>query len=933
MFSLMLQKLLHKKWMVICLLIGYVLLIAVAVSHPMYRTSSFQRMLTDEFRAYEELNQVWPATFSVTYRKAGKTAPVSVENIEGFIGRCDENFGIPLKYSIRFYALNEVKITPVVERDESVGRAIKPSMMTGLEDHIELVSGRMPKEGVVDDNVIEVIVSQNAEKTQDLLLDEEFIAERFYDLNENQFKIRVVGIFKKIDEKDPFWQDSMKTLNKEAFVSEATFRSVFLGDADKQKQYGYAMYLYSVWDYEGIHPQDVRHINYASLEAYNDARYGKIVQSSRYQTVLDTYSAKAKKVEASLLILQVPALLLLCAFLYMISGQMLSMEQNEISLMKSRGAKRRQIIGLYTMQSLFLGLISLVIALPLGRLLCQVLGSSTNFLEFSTLRTLDVQYSFDIIYYALGAWLAGVVMTVFPVISYSKVGIVNLKQGKHRSKKSFWKVAFIDFICLGIALYGYYNFTRNRAAIMTDVLKGESLDPMIYFASSLFILGAGLLLLRIQPLLIKLIFVIGKKNLRPAPYASFLETIRSGKKQEFIMLFMIMTVSLGIYNATVARTIVSNAEANATYIAGSDIVLKEKWSDNSYVVQMEPSTEFKYYEPDYNKYGTIEGVEEVTKVLRMNPKVNSGKISVSASVLGIIPQEFAKITSLDSDLNNYDMYDYLNVLASVENGAILSENFMVKKGLKIGDLVSFSDTHFGKVMLKVVGFFSYWPTYEPTEYTINKDGGITTEDHYMLIANLPYLQKTWGVTPYEVWMKVTDTQPLYDFVDSNTKLKFSKFNDLELTREEIQTDTLFQGTNGILTMSFIIVLVLCAVGYLIYWIMSIRSRELLFGVLRAMGMRKREITGMLIVEQICCGLYSIVSGAGVGYLASRLFVPLVQSAYAADNQVLPLTMITSQDDMVKLFAVIFAVMIVCLIVIGRIVSKMNISNALKLGED
>ena len=140
-------------------------------------------------------------------------------------------------------------------------------------------------------------------------------------------------------------------------------------------------------------------------------------------------------------------------------------------------------------------------------------------------------------------------------------------------------------------------------------------------------------------------------------------------------------------------------------------------------------------------------------------------------------------------------------------------------------------------------------------------------------------------------------------------------------------------SNGILSMSFMVILLLCCVGYLIYWIMSIRSRELLFGVLRAMGMRKTEITWMLVVEQICSGLFAIVCGGGIGVLASRMFVPMIQQAYAASEQVLPLRLITQTGDMVQLFAVIGIMLCVCLGVLGRIVSKLNISSALKLGED
>ena len=120
---------------------------------------------------------------------------------------------------------------------------------------------------------------------------------------------------------------------------------------------------------------------------------------------------------------------------------------------------------------------------------------------------------------------------------------------------------------------------------------------------------------------------------------------------------------------------------------------------------------------------------------------------------------------------------------------------------------------------------------------------------------------------------------------------------------------------------------------MIYWILSIRSRELLFGILRAMGMGKKEVLHILLNEQIFCGLLSILAGVGIGTLASRMFVPMIQNAYAATDQVLPLNLVCEMQDLMKLFITIAAVLIVCMIVLIRNISKMNISSALKLGED
>ena len=104
----------------------------------------------------------------------------------------------------------------------------------------------------------------------------------------------------------------------------------------------------------------------------------------------------------------------------------------------------------------------------------------------------------------------------------------------------------------------------------------------------------------------------------------------------------------------------------------------------------------------------------------------------------------------------------------------------------------------------------------------------------------------------------------------------TKFVDKEAEMEKVVEDPLLQGTNGILTMSFMVTLVLCAAGYLIYWIMSIRSREMIFGVLRASGMHKEELFHMLINEQIFSGVLSIFAAVVEISFPSRYnTIPLV----------------------------------------------------------
>ena len=143
---------------------------------------------------------------------------------------------------------------------------------------------------------------------------------------------------------------------------------------------------------------------------------------------------------------------------------------------------------------------------------------------------------------------------------------------------------------------------------------------------------------------------------------------------------------------------------------------------------------------------------------------------------------------------------------------------------------------------------------------------------------------------------------------------------------------MLQGMNGALTLGFIIIMIMCIIGFLIYWIISIRSRTLQFGILRAMGMKFREIIAMLITEQVLVSGAAIVLSFVVGSIASELFVPLFQS-FMQSGAYPEFAVIPERGDYLKIYAALGAMLLFCFAVLGRLISNINISKALKLGED
>ena len=926
MFRFLLEKLKHKKWMVLCLLIGNILLIAVTASQSIYKTASFKRMLVEEFdKQWEEIGK-WPcllrtSTMTKTAEEAEELASQSESVVKGF--------SLPIKEERFHYRIREQLASSTMEREDADSIRMSVGYITGMQEHITITAGRMYEKADAED-MIEVIVNQEALQQMDVLLDEVLLLSNVKDENGNPLYVKIVGVFSPIETTDEYWVDSQADMGRECFMAEELFEEVFYA----REHYGYEFKHDTLFDYEKIETEQAEGMVIKTNRLLNKELGGLKISTPQYLEVLNTFTSKERKISATLFILQVPCLILLYAFLFMISEQMLDMERTEISVLKSRGAKKSQILSLYFMQSLLISVAGLIIGLPLGKGLCSLLGSAGAFLEFDFGRLLSTKLTLEAVLYGVIAMGASVAMTVLPVIKYSDVSIVNLKQGNAKMKKPFWQKLYLDIILLGIALYSYYTFLKAEENIREQVLKGEALDPLLYFGATLFILGLGLLFLRLHPVFMKIVYEVRKKHLSPAAYMSFSNMIRTSSKQQFIMLFMILTVSLGIFYVTIARTILQNAENNITFLAGTDVVLEEKWKDNSARVGNGDDVKVEFYEPEYGGYEQIEGVKSAMQVLQDSVRIvgGSGDVKAECRLMGIHTKEFGEMVTMPDNLLYVDFYDYLNALANTPNGVLMSENMRSRYGYAIGDTVNINLKN-RLFSLQVIGFVNYWPSYQPKEYSLNPDGKVITEDEYLMVANLSYVQRKADVTPYRIWMDFEgETDAFYSFVDEND-IKVVSYTDAVTEKEDLRKDTLFQGTNGILSLSFIVILLLCGAGYLMYWIMTIRSRELLFGILRAMGMSKGEIFHILINEQIFCGIMSILAGIGIGAMAAYLYVPMIQNTYAATDQVLPLQLICETPDLLKLFGTIAIVLISCITILLHIVSKSNITRALKLGEE
>ena len=170
MLRFVIRKMLNKKWMVLSLLVGNILLISIAASNPMYTDAVLKRTLDTDISNYIEQNNRYPMLIKV--QNSGYTNNANaIVSFEDELKNSPERMGLPIKELIHFYSTNAKDTTTDLERHDRRDDLCL-AYLTDLDKHIEIVEGRMPEKGVDQDGIFEIVVSERYYLTWEMLLNE-----------------------------------------------------------------------------------------------------------------------------------------------------------------------------------------------------------------------------------------------------------------------------------------------------------------------------------------------------------------------------------------------------------------------------------------------------------------------------------------------------------------------------------------------------------------------------------------------------------------------------------------------------------------------------------------------------------------------------------------------------------------------------------------
>jgi len=293
-----------------------------------------------------------------------------------------------------------------------------------------------------------------------------------------------------------------------------------------------------------------------------------------------------------------------------------------------------------------------------------------------------------------------------------------------------------------------------------------------------------------------------------------------------LLLFIILTMSLGIFSANSVQTINRNLNDYIMYNGSSDMIIVpyEKFTmvanpdQNSDIVE----------KPIFSVYKNLEGVDSVSIIsIAKYPQIyaNMQQSADNLKMIGIDP-----ITDSDVIWSRADMFDlhinhYINMLEKNPDNCIISENLANDMGLKAGDTIEVNKNSkgFGAYSLKVSAIVDRWPSYI---YTNNKDGEKSLDQ--LIITNSTNMESKFKDVLYQVLLK-TDKDATVESIKKQLADNFMPLQliydykaDIAASRNSAER----QSMNAMLSFCFLIIFALVFRGFILYWIFSFNSRIL-----------------------------------------------------------------------------------------------------------
>lgn len=655
---------------------------------------------------------------------------------------------------------------------------------------------------------------------------------------------------------------------------------------------------------------------------------------------LEKFVQRQSTLTTMLLTFNVPALGFLLAFLMLIAMIVTDWQRRETAVLVSRGMSVPSVLTLVGMEEALLYAAGVPLGIFFGMWLARSMGYTESFLTFINRDALPVSMQGLDYRYVLLALGVALVARLLPTLQATKQSVVTEERTRIRPLQAPWfQRVYLDFLLLIPTWYAYQQLSlRGSLGALTGDLPEDILqDPLLILLPALMIFCAALLSMRIFFLIMR-VFDRLARWVRWIPlHLSLRQISRAGQYAVTPLLLIVVVLALGIYTASLAASLDQwlidrmhyNVGADATFLPmppgsdGGDGSSSGESADASWV-------------PTRAEFTELAGVTAAGRVGRYSARIPSdGDREIRGHFLGVDRAEFARFAWFRKDFADQSLGALMNLLAYDDANVLVPQRYLDLAKRRVGDKIRLT-VNYDEITVseefKIAGAYHYFPTVYDNDLTV--------------IGNLDYLFLLSGIDlPYNVWMATdgtneASTDPLgnvnprsgiFRMVQDTMALVPGQARDTRLLISEERGKFERVGVFGTLSVGFLAATFMAILALLIYSYASLQDRLYQFGVLRAIGVYRRQALIQVALEYGLLTLFGAVAGWLIGVQTAQLFTPFFRITGRPEIALPPLLPIIPQEQITALVVTFVVLMVSIQALVIAVALAGRLFNVLRMG--
>jgi ABC-type lipoprotein release transport system permease subunit len=256
--------------------------------------------------------------------------------------------------------------------------------------------------------------------------------------------------------------------------------------------------------------------------------------------------------------------------------------------------------------------------------------------------------------------------------------------------------------------------------------------------------------------------------------------------------------------------------------------------------------------------------------------------------------------------------------------ALASPAFMETSALQVGDVVraSVDSVAFD---FRIAGAVRYFPTmYEQPEAGYL----VTSRDLLLAVLNDTSQQ---GINPNEVLIE-TDGRTSLDSLSSLVPMLDQSWQ-AESVRQALKANPLALGLRAVTFFGSGLTILLSLVGFATHFYLSIRQQEVLYGVMRALGMSPRQLYRWLVVEQAVLIIAGLALGTVLGLLLNQITLPRLPVSLGDQQPVPPFVPRADWLALGGLYLLLAVALLLTLGIVTALLRRARLDRILRIGQE